>query len=72
MRRMPRTAEASACSGTGACAKRSRTETISRKMSLNQSSSIWCTTMNMTSSFESSASAAPMPVCKDRSDSTSM
>ena len=72
MRRMPRTADASACSGTGARAKRFRTETISRRMSLNQSSSIWCTTMNITSSLVSSASLAPIPVCSDRSGSTRM
>ncbi len=70
MRRMPRTAEASACSGTTGRANRSRTATISRSASLNQSSSIWWTTMNIVSSFVSGPS--PMPVWSDSSGSTLM
>jgi len=70
IRRMPRTAAASACSGTTGRANRSRTTTISRRASLNQSSSIWCTTMNIVSSFVSGPS--PVPLWSDSSRSTLM
>ncbi len=72
MRRMPRTAEARDVSGTVGAAKTSRTAVSSRRSSLNQSSSIWWMTMNITSSFDSSASSLAMPFWRDRSDSTSM
>ncbi len=72
IRRMPRTADASACSGTRGLAKRSRTVTSSRSASLNQSSSIWWMVMNITSSLASEASSGSRPPWSESRSSTRM
>ena len=73
MRRMPRTAEASACSGTRDAREEVPHHDHLAKDELEPAARrIWCTTMNITSSFASSSSRDPMPVCSASSGSTLM
>jgi hypothetical protein len=72
MRLRLRVAPESSCSATGSAVNRSRAVVSSRSTSLNHSSWIWWTVMNMTSSLESGRSSLSSPPWRARRSSTRM